>query len=555
LPTNPFGQSSKSTTDNSHQDYDLKIRGLNKSFVESAQKLLERSPAADFSKLFLQYSKHLASFSVNLSAEEKKTKTFDEPVAANINSKAAFEPVKTFEFSKPVEKPTEKFFELPKPVDMPKFSEPSRPVELSKPNEISKPLEFISKTFEIPAAKPFEFKPMPSVPVVEVVKKDPEIIEVNESESESASEIETKTEAPKFSFSFGAAATATAPVIEKTAEKIAEKDTTFTPFSFGSATATTTEPVKAFSFGTPAAVNETAAFKGFSFGASATETSTAASTTESSTPFKSFSFGSTVEAPKLNVASTSVLASVDSSATAPIASNSFSFGGSSSTFSFGVPATTQATATETKQPDTSAPKFSFGSSTIGGLAPLPTFSFGAPSNSGFSFNIPAATAAAPAGKTGEQSDDGGDEIPAEEAESFSLTRTNTEQLKTGAGEENETCQHEQRCKVFMMDSVGSWADLGVGIFKINRYNNEIGKSRVLCRSEGNGKVILNALVSVPGMNVSNTEGKKEVALLAIGPESKLVKYLIRVKTLEQANELKMAILNEIEYVKNGKNSN
>jgi hypothetical protein len=104
-----------------------------------------------------------------------------------------------------------------------------------------------------------------------------------------------------------------------------------------------------------------------------------------------------------------------------------------------------------------------------------------------------------------------------------------------------------------MDPTGAWIDLGVGVFKINRYNNETGKSRVLCRSEGNGKVILNALVSVPGMNVTNTEGKREVALLAVGPEGKLVKYLIRVKTLELAGELKTAIMSEIDYVKSGKN--
>ena len=62
----------------------------------------------------------------------------------------------------------------------------------------------------------------------------------------------------------------------------------------------------------------------------------------------------------------------------------------------------------------------------------------------------------------------------------------------------------------MMERGGAngWIDLGVGIFKINRYNNEKGKSRVLCRAEGSGKVILNTLVNVPGMDVSTIEGKK-----------------------------------------------
>lgn len=519
---------------------------------------MERSPAADFSKLFQQYSKHLASFSVNLGVEEKNTntKSFTEASIGKINDKSAFDSVKAFELPKLPEKPIEKHFEIPKPF------------ELSKPFEFTvKPAENpVVESFELPkpveTLKPFEFKPMQfaPAPIVEVVNKEPEVIEIDESgseaedEDEPSSEREPKTEAPKFSF--GAAAIA--PVIEKTTEKVAET-ATFAPFSFGSSatSASSSEMAKPFSFGNSfSAAGEIPAFKSFSFGATASESTfpgtTVTSSTESPAPFKPFSFGSIAETPKLNI--TSVVAP----ASASVASNTLSFGASSSVFSFGVPVTTPTApppVIETKQIDASAPKFSFGSSSIGGLAPLPTFSFGAPSASGFSFNPPTVTATTPVGKYGELSDDGGDEIPPEEAESFSLTRTNTDQLKTGAGEENETCQYEQRCKVFMMDSSDSWIDLGVGIFKINRYNNESGKSRVLCRSEGNGKVILNALVIVPGMNVSSTEGKKEVALLAIGPEGKLVKYLIRVKTLEQAGEFKTAVLNEIEYVKSGKTDN
>ena len=567
--------------------------------MESAQKLLERSPAADFSKLFQQYSKHLASFSVKLSNEDVK---MAEPTAIKPAEKANIEPVKAFEFSKPAE-----------------LVKPFMPVETPKPFELP-------KTIETP--KPFDFKPVQFAQTAEVINKDPEVIEVD-SESSSESEGETKpaVEASKFSFSFGA----TAPVVEKTVEKTTEKVTetaTFAPFSFGSNTAVSSEPLKPFSFGSTVApvtpvgtapATGAPAFKPFSFerqdSANSAETAAAteepsaniaafstrttktiesdapvtlsnpvvtedpaskpfsfATTSESATPFKSFSFGSTsttteAVAPATTTTTESVTpfkpfsfgaTSATSGAVASAATTAnesvapfkpFSFGSTQSPFSFGstnVAASESRPTESTPAADSSVPKFSFGASSIGGLAPLPTFSFGAPSTNTFSFTTPSA---APITSKGEES---GDEIPPEEAESFSLTRTNTEQLKTGAGEENETCQHEQRCKVFMMDSAGSWIDLGVGVFKINRYNNESGKSRVLCRTEGNGKVILNALVSVPGMNVSQTEGKKEVALLAVGAEGKLVKYLIRVKTFEQAVELKTAILNEIEYVKNGK---
>lgn len=517
MPTNPFGQpSSKPSLVTENDEYDLKIRGLNKCFVESAQKLLERSPAADFSKLFQQYSKHLASFSVNLSEFSVSQKPEPEFTAFEPIVKPVVEPIVkpvTELFVKPVESTVMSVESTFKPIVEPIAKITFEPIAKTTFEPI------VKSTFE-PIAKPFEFKPI--IPTVEVVQKEPEDIEVNEiSSSESESEVKAETEATKLSFNFGSTA-ATAAFTEKPAEKAVEsteKAIESTEKAVEEIAEKETVAKPAFSFGAPSAAvavtSEMPAFKPFTFGSSASATATATSnvtgsSSSSPAPFKSFSFGSKAETP-----------------------SSSSGGG----FSFGV----------TEKP-VETPKFTFGS----GSTPLPSFSFGAPSTtSGFSFTLPT-TATATATTKNDQSDDGGDEIPAEEAESFNLTRINSEQLKTGAGEENETCQHEQRCKVFMMDPVGSWIDLGVGIFKINRYNTETGKSRVLCRSEGNGKVILNALVSVPGMNVSSTEGKKEVALLAVGPEGKLVKYLIRVKTLEQAGELKTAILNEIEYVKSNK---
>lgn len=522
MPTNPFATSQNEGVD--QETVDLKMRGLNKSFVESAQKLYERSPEADFTKLFRQYSQHMATFSVGflkVTAPVEPThvapavSTFNFPKPAPIESIKPVDPVKpaaSINPFKPVEpaKPIEWYVESFEPIESFKPAEPTKVVEAFKPFEFSKPAEPfkpIESSFKpIDSLKPVEsFKPVETVKAFEPLK----IVQVIEPKV-----IEPKQEivAPSTSFSFGNGST-----------------TNFAKTETPSATATTP-------------------FASFSFGAGNSFSSTSTATEEKpSVAFTPFSFGSSSKAEPSNVPETAPV-----TAAAPAA---FSFGSTATTgtesspfafkpFSFG------AASTLAEQPAaTEAPKLSFGSTNT---TALPTFSFGAAAGStgGFSFNVPAVTAAA---SKAEQSGGEDDEIPAEEAESFNITRSNSEQFKTGAGEENESSMHEERCKLYMGDSTGGWTDLGVGIFKINRYNNETGKSRVLCRTEGNGKVILNTLVSVPGTEVSGYEGKKEVALLAFGPEGKLTKYLIRVKNVDLAVNLKAALLSEIEYVRANKN--
>lgn len=553
LPKNPF--SFPTSQAQQVEDFDLKMRGLNKCFVESAQKLLEKSPAADFSKLFDQYKNHLATFSVKLSKEAEPVKKVEQPV------KPALESIKPA--------PTSTFFQT----NVPSKPAMTEAIEIDSESSSSdeevkapvfKPFNFGSTSTAKPAdtektttfeVKPSVFEQIPKFELPSSSKPEPFTFGLSSAQKPAETKPEPASEStvPAFKpFSFGSSTTSTqssipftfglsaAPKTEPQAEtKIAqdskpeaqESSTSSVtqqssqPFSFGLSTAPKTEDIKSEAQASPSAESSNFGFKPFSFGSQTTETATGT--------LKPFSFGSTTTIP---------------SETTP---KPFSFGSGSSDSA--KPVSFGSSSTNT---DSTKPSFSFGStsnntatpsSSIGVLAPLPTFSFGG-AQPGFSFTIPPAK--------GDQSggEEAGDEIPPEEAESFTLTRTNNEQLKTGAGEENETCQHEERCKVFMMDTTNNgWIDLGVGIFKINRYNNETGKSRVLCRSEGNGKVILNTLVSVPGMDVSRMEGKKEVAMLAIGPEGKPTKYLIRVKTLEQADSLKAALSSEIEYVKSNKN--
>lgn len=503
------------TTTTNNASTELKMRGLNKSFLSSAQKLFETAPEADFSKLFDQYKNHLATFTKieapSISAATTvtfptltaapvtaapATTTFAFPAApsqpASIPVMKPVEPIKpVFEVPKPIEskpvEPVKSVFEAPKPTEPVKSvfeaPKPAEPMLFTKPAEPIAPLFGLTKLAEPvkPSTEPFKplFEaPKPTEPVK--TTEGSTFMPFKPSEPFKLPE-PLKTEATKIS----------EPEVTKTDEPVASTVPAFKPFSFGSTDSSSAVPAfKPFSFGSTEAVNPSTA--------SASASTVAPDSTAPA--FKPFSFGS-------------------SSATTP-----FTFGSTTGTG-------TNNNSTST----TKLPSFSFGAS----AAAAPT--------SAFSFSMPPP----PASK---ESGDEDNEIPAEEAESFTLTRTNNDQLKTGAGEENETCQHEERCKVFMMERGGAngWIDLGVGIFKINRYNNEKGKSRVLCRAEGSGKVILNTLVNVPGMDVSTIEGKKECALLAIGPDGKPTKYLIRVKTLEQAESLKAAILAEIDYIKANK---
>jgi hypothetical protein len=158
-------------------------------------------------------------------------------------------------------------------------------------------------------------------------------------------------------------------------------------------------------------------------------------------------------------------------------------------------------------------------------------------------------------------------IPAGEEASFSGDRTNTELIKTGAGEEDERTVIEQRIKLFMLEKggTGTWKDLGVCIVKVNEGSNlsasgeaeggvvrsDSGKNRhaggvsdtmapkrrILARSEGTGKVLLNSWLNAT-VHVDYVEGKNNFTLLAFNSsEGRPVQYLIRGKEVQQVKEL------------------
>lgn len=195
----------------------------------------------------------------------------------------------------------------------------------------------------------------------------------------------------------------------------------------------------------------------------------------------------------------------------------------------------------------SLPQFKFGQQksdspfTFPTLPKLPTFGsnslgFGSENKTAFAFPFSTTSTAAPAVSEGGEEDES---IPEGEQESFSGDRTNTALIKTGAGEEGEQSLQEARIKLFIFDRQQGWKDLGIGIFKINRQENggESSKSRMLCRAEGSGKVLLNSAIT-KDLTCEYEAGKKDLSVVCLNhTDAKLAKYLIRVKEPSVAQSL------------------
>ncbi|PJF19205.1 Ran-binding and NUP50 nuclear pore complex domain-containing protein [Paramicrosporidium saccamoebae] len=473
-------------------DYELQLRGLNHSFGESLRKRLESDPTADLTTLWKQYEKHLESIKIKCGKMEKPVPNVGSGLSAapaiasggfTFPASEAVKPVTAAEPSVP--------FASMAAVTKESLGAAKSETTASNAVETSKPAGFsFGSTAVGPTGFSFGAKP---------------------TESSSFSFGAKPTESTDFSF--GAKPT------ESTGFSFGAKPTESTSFSFG---AKSTES-SSFSFGTKPAESS-----GFSFGAQPTESdkspfvdtkntettplaepiSSSAKPTGSSDakPTELFSFGvKPTEAASFGVPSTT----------------SFSFG-AKPTETFDKPATT---ASGTTQFSFSTP-FSFNANAqpfepkTEDVKPF-QFSFGAPQPS---FGTPAQQTVDLTG------DDEG--IPSGEEESFTNVRTNMDLITTGAGEEDEETLAAERCKLFAFS--GGWTDLGVCIFKINKRSD--GRSRVLARVEGSGKILLNSWIE-KSVQVEWIEGKKEFSLICVSQDGKPAKYLVRCKEADLAKKL------------------
>ncbi|KAK9727787.1 hypothetical protein K7432_001564 [Basidiobolus ranarum] len=355
-------------------------------------------------------------------------------------------------------------------------------------------------------------------------------------------------------------------------------------FSFGASSSTDeSQPKPTFGFGAVSTKSNEVAKSGFTFGASP---ATAKSDVTTESPFTfgsskdsqseekpnvSFGFGSSVSETKVEEkpkSSSTFGASSDANKSEDKPKSSFSFGSSTtnsstSPFSFGISATSttpekpstgfsfgvsktpsdskvseesKTTPTSTEHKKTS---ISFGSglasSTVASASSPLSPSSSTPFGAGFTFGTSASPQAKKVADNKEQSHQDEDKEDDEEEEKEEET-SNPELVKTGAGEEEETTIHEVRCKLYCWNKEKkSYADLGIGIFKMNENTNN-QKKRFLVRTEGSGKVTLNVAV-FPEMKIDYVQNKKDVSIIAVGEGNKPQKYLVRVKTPEQAAQL------------------
>lgn len=115
-------------------------------------------------------------------------------------------------------------------------------------------------------------------------------------------------------------------------------------------------------------------------------------------------------------------------------------------------------------------------------------------------------------------------------------------VRAAAGEENEKRLIELRSKLFTFRS-GSWVDLGVGTMKVVDEEDKIdekskkSKKRLMFRADGTGKALLNCY-AFEGMQPALPEGnKKDVSIVAFDLKGQLAKYLVRLKTPDEASSL------------------
>ncbi|ORX56549.1 PH domain-like protein [Piromyces finnis] len=117
-----------------------------------------------------------------------------------------------------------------------------------------------------------------------------------------------------------------------------------------------------------------------------------------------------------------------------------------------------------------------------------------------------------------------------------------EQTDTKTGEEDEECIHFVRAKLYE-DENNSWKERGIGMLKINRNKEDNSKVRLVMRSEGILRVILNERI-LPGMKF-NVIQEKYISFAAIADSKTIKKYLIKAGTAMSANELCQALIKAI----------
>jgi len=288
---------------------------------------------------------------------------------------------------------------------------------------------------------------------------------------------------------------------------------------------------------------------------------------DSSVPNKpSFSFGETTK-PTFSFGKSNTSNSIEEKKSTP----SFSFGSTSTkpTFSFGQTNTSNDDKpkptfsfgqTNTSNDDKPKPSFSFGqTNTSNDDKPKPSFNFGDSNKPAFSFGNttgPSSSSSFNFSFSGNKSEskeestksnddnnnnknDDDDKVQEEEVEgNFKPIVKLTEQVEKKTGEEDEENLFTKRSKLMLFNPKNKeqpYESKGLGELKILQ-NKENKKSRILIRSDGANRILLNTAIS---KNFKyETIGKGDtVRIPTINTDGKIETYIVRVKTPEDGNNL------------------
>ncbi|KAI0744256.1 hypothetical protein C8Q80DRAFT_1185827 [Daedaleopsis nitida] len=526
--------------DMSEIEYFKAIRGLNVSFLSAVSKAIESDPFVDVAELLERYKSLRVSVKSDYGGKAKTTSSTTAPTAPKapdvpkLPSVAMPAPPTSFAGFKPT-------------------STGSSSTSLSggfAPKIDSSGSSSLGSPFSLASSKPAE---------------------------------STASEAPKSAFSFGVPSSS-------------PSSSTFAPssgFSFGVPPPSSTAPPtsgseSSFKFGAPSGgslfskpAGTTSSPSSFSFmGSAPASTSGSLFGTTPSSAFGGSTFGSK-DAEKEK--------DKDSSSKPPAPTSFFSSASSTNPFGLGSSSSTTTVGATTPEKDKSATgtSFAFGSASPGGKPSFFSSGFGAAKAGsignpvGFGFGSPpktpdAESASGPMkslpftfGALPKAADDkkDGETVKTEESESGGtvpgvgasaiasgdqpppmLLAGSSVHDAEGEGEQDEETVHSIRCKVYKMtkdkEGKAQWSEMGVGVLRLKKHK-ETDARRVLLRNSSTGKITINFRLH-SGMNP--TVADKVVSFMG-HDEGVSVPYRIRMKTVDQAKELKTALDREIEFVK------
>ncbi|KAG2099110.1 hypothetical protein BD769DRAFT_225335 [Suillus cothurnatus] len=164
----------------------------------------------------------------------------------------------------------------------------------------------------------------------------------------------------------------------------------------------------------------------------------------------------------------------------------------------------------------------------------------------FSFGAPPTKSVSPPMDTASRSESqpaAGDEGTQDDAKLLPTSNHDDE----GEGEEDEETTHIVKAKVFKLSKTSDkseWKDLGVGMFRLKKHK-ETGARRALMRNSATGRIIMNFRLFV---SLTPTLTKTMISFVG-HDEGAPASFRIRVKTAEQAQELKSALDREVAAVK------